>query len=197
MANAREALAELLDKADKDTRDIISPYLDGIDENRLKPLSTNKVAHSITVAQTMERLATTAQWNKDDIAQMAALGLVHDIGYLKQTTRHARAGAEMLKAAGYPFAYEVSRHGRASAHPSCALVMLWYADLTCDNKGLRVTLAKRLSNVQAHYGVASTQSLNAGELVRWLRTNMPLKLRGQGPHDEYDHEKGSKTCRHA
>lgn len=148
---------------------------DGSDTHA-RSLSDNKLLHVRAVAETMRETALANGMGEDDADRMYLLGFVHDIGYIRGVTGHAKAGARVLALSGYAHSEEVRLHGRPVDNPSRELLMLWHADMSCDWKGRRVSYEERLSGIEERYGTDSEQARNARGIIRMLQAQDGLRL---------------------
>jgi len=133
-----------------------------MDEDRLK--------HSIAVARKMIKIGKEYGLNEEELQDLFALGLNHDIGYEFGTNEnHNIIGGEMLKRNNYKCWKEVYYHGVPnSEYKSIYLDILNTADMMIDKYGNDVGFDKRLEDIKERYGEDSKTYINAEILVKNL-----------------------------
>lgn len=128
-----------------------------------------KLFHIRAVAEAMRDAALAMGWGEERAEDMFLLGLVHDVGYVRQPVGHAAAGAEILSRSSYAYAEEVRLHGTYVADPSPELELLWLCDLSVDSRGRRCGLTSRLRHVAERFGEDSLQMRDVRRIAEHLR----------------------------
>ncbi len=120
--------------------------------------------HSYGVADYMYRHASQ---NKEELF---VLGLLHDIGKLKEYSNHAKVGFDIAEKVGLVYAKEIQYHGLVQEeYSSYELDLLNAADLSVDSCGNEVGYEKRLEDILSRYGKESFEYKTAKELVSILQ----------------------------
>lgn len=129
------------------------------------PLSDNKIKHSKAVA---EFLFHNTRFT-DRREEMYIIGLLHDIGYMKQNKEHAKAGGEMLKDLGFKNWQPIAYHGDPNNTTNSMTDELNWADMLIDHEGNLVGYEARLEGIKERYGEKSTQYIDAQRIVERLK----------------------------
>lgn len=143
-------------------------------------ISDDKLLHIRGVAELMYDVSLSVTHIRAAAEQAFLLGLVHDIGYIRQAENHSSLGAEILYQSGYRYHDEVGNHGRLVENPSRELEMLWYCDLRVNHRGERCTFDERLAGIAERYGKTSSQYQNAHAIVEHLREKCPYLMEQGG-----------------
>lgn len=128
------------------------------------PLSEKKVKHCGAVAKFL--FENTRLTDRRD--EMYVLGLLHDVGYLKTTRGHNKAGAEILKNLGYKDWIPVAEHGDPNTNQNTMTDELNWADMQIDHEGNLVGYEERLLSISKRYGENSAQYIDASRIVKRL-----------------------------
>lgn len=131
------------------------------------PLSDGKIKHSKAVAEFLFRNTRLT----DRREEMYILGLLHDIGYMKQDKGHAVAGGEMLRDLGFKNWQPVAYHGDPNNTSNTMTDELNWADMLIDHEGNLVGYEARLAGIKARYGEKSTQYTDAQRIISKLRAS--------------------------
>ena len=143
-----------------------------------------KMAHNIGVAEYMRENAEKYGLPADE---MYVMGLLHDIGYIKQHKGHEEYGAELLETMGLKprYVYAIKYHGlnpdfiktlpykdfdfdtAYKTYPE--LVLLYEADMSINARGYRVGFDDRLRDIGNRYGFDSTAYHNAAATVQYVK----------------------------
>ena len=140
-------------------------------------LEENRIKHMHGVAEYMYRNAKKYDLNSEE---MYILGLVHDIGYLKDRLDHEVHGARLLEKEGYKYSSIISWHGTTPLDymrlRDCSvedipkeLILLWEADVSVDSMGNEVGFKGRLTDVGLRYGFDSLPHRIVEETINWLK----------------------------
>ena len=127
-------------------------------------LSNEKIKHCVEVARLCYELAK----NKYELSERACrvmwfMGYNHDIGYEfmdedSSSSEHPRIAHDILvDAFGADVQGTILLHGKVASQDNIALRILNEADLQVDRFGNRISVEKRLEDIELRYGVDSRQ----------------------------------------
>jgi len=144
-----------------------------------KRIDDNRIKHMHGVAEYMYNNAEKYGLNKE---QMYVLGLLHDIGYVKEKAGHEQYGGDLLDDLFYIDAAIITWHGSTPKEYKdillCddknipkELVLLWEADMHIDLNGEDVGFEKRLEDIGNRLGTDSIAYKNCCDVVSWLTKN--------------------------
>ncbi len=125
----------------------------------------NKNKHNKAVAEIMYENAEALGVDKE-VAY--AVGLLHDIGYIVNKTKHGELGADIVKRLGVKgdSVDAIRYHGtdpfemlnkKKHKYISPMLCLLWFADQSVDSSGNKVGFDKRLYDIKDRYGEKSNE----------------------------------------
>lgn len=138
-------------------------------------ITDSRLFHMRSVA---ERVVELAQINgiteQDALQQLYVMGFVHDIGYAFDSTRHAHAGADVLRKAGYAHCEPINDHGDPQRSPDLWTDLLDAADMTTSPDGHIITYDERLADIAARYGESSIQYRDAQVVIGKVRGRIKL-----------------------
>jgi len=143
----------------------------------IKPLSLDKTLHCASVARVCMESANKYGLNE---AQMYAVGLLHDIGYVYGRGNHETHGAELLETMGLSdeYIFAVRLHGKnpneitfdkVPEESLKCLVALYEADMSVDAKGHIIGFEKRLEDIELRYGKDHIAAKTAASEIEFVK----------------------------
>lgn len=140
-------------------------------------LSKNKILHSMGVANFLYSYAISHNWDEETAENLYVTGLLHDIGYLNNSTgkNHAEKGAAILERNNYAPKYcdIIRNHGKIPDKISQKQRLLWLADLCIDNTGEFIGYEARYASICERYDKNDTRLINIQAVINDLRHHYP------------------------
>ena len=119
-------------------------------------ISDDRIHHMLGVARLMSQRAHLFGLDEQE---MFALGLLHDIGYeyAREKSEHPAVGSEMMERVGFKYFEAIAGHGDAAYELEDktledALALLNWCDMSVGPDGQRVSMEKRIDDVERRFG---------------------------------------------
>lgn len=131
-------------------------------------MNLERLLHSLAVGKKMKKIGIEYNLQDNELEDLFALGLNHDIGYefTEDGVNHEVIGGEILKRNGYKYWKEVYYHGRISGeYNSVYLDILNKADMQIDGAGVDVGYKNRLLDIKDRYGEDSESYIRCKKLI--------------------------------
>lgn len=137
----------------------------------------DKNKHNKAVAEVMYEYAGALGVDKE-VAY--TVGLLHDVGYIIDSTNHGELGANILSRIGVQGdaltavkfhgvdPYKLIDEGKIK-YISPLLILVWFADSTVDKYGNKCGFASRLKDVEGRYGTDSKAYRSVSSIQKFLR----------------------------
>lgn len=132
-------------------------------------LTDQRLSHMHGVAEYMYKHAQDYGLDPDE---MYVLGLLHDIGYIRNPEDPAEAGAEILGESGYRNAYTILCQNKKLTDDDAdnlKLQLLIEADLKTDVNGKETDYSKKLESIAELYGKDSSQYNISSSNIEYLK----------------------------